>query len=191
MTSTPEKHNYEEGLKPEEHVAEVNEMLEDVETRVENIDNTPFRVEYERTSPYREENKWEDETGMTRGGTSIHLEDKLTKPELHALGAQRLAEEYDIDASSVADLKLDGIGEKAAITSEYTINLKLEKSGGIKYELERKNVNAKDIDEQPVTENDLEYLETQIEGVLQEYSDINEASAGWNYGQEKVKALDD
>lgn len=192
MSSLTENPAYGEELTPEEHVAEVNELLGEVERRVNKTENSPFTMDYEKTSPYKEENDWEDETAMTRGSTSIHEEDQFSKPELHAKGAQKIKDEYGIKASSIAEIQLDGIGERSAITSEYSIELNFEEGKGLQYELERKNVNARDIDEQPSAAQDLEYLENQIEGVIHEFNGTaQEVQPEWNYGHERAEALDD
>jgi len=178
----------------EEHVQEVNNLLGDIEQVVNETPNTSYQIEIERSTPYQDENDWETETSMTRGFTPLEDDEKLTDPEQHALGSQKLKEEYGMDATSIAEITMDGIGELSSVRAQYSIELNFDEEKGLNYELERNNVNASSIEDQPVVQQDLKYIETQMENVINEYNEPElqqQAAPNWTYGQQRVQALDD
>ena len=130
---------------------------------------------------------------MTRGFAPLATDTELTPPEQHALGSQRLKEEYDIDATTVANIKLDGIGELSSIIAEYRIDLDFEKDEGLQYRLEREKINARDPENQVDVQQDLKYLETQMQTMINRYNNpgLPQTSTAWTYGEERLKALED
>ena len=178
---------------PEAHVEEVDSLLGDIGDIEGEVPDTPYGVEAERSTAYQQGNDWETQTAMTRGNTSITTDDTLSKPEQHALGARKMKEEYGLDVASVADVKIDGVGEIHSVTAEYSIELNFTEQEGLQYELERTDVNARNLEGQTDVQQDLEHLETQLQNVIQQYNTQPQqpTNTAWEYGQQKVQALDD
>lgn len=179
---------------PEEHVQEVNSLLGDIEAIADKSPNTSYDIEAERTTAYQDENDWEKQTGMIRGYAPLEDDEGLTDPEQHAKGSQILKEQHGIDKTSVANINIDGIGELSSVTAEYSIDLDFEEGKGLNYEVERKDVNANNIEDQPGVQQDLEYLETQMDTILEEYNEPEtqqHTASDWVYGEQRVQALGD
>ena len=194
MSLDPQNWLQKERNSAEEHVEEVNQLLEEIEQIAEDAPNIGYKIETGKTTPYQEGKKWETETSMTRGFAPLETDGQLTPPEQHALGSQRLNKKHDIDGTSVANVTLDGIGEHSSILAEYQINLDFDKNRGLQYELQRENINARDPDNQIDVQEDLNYLETQMQTIINRYNDLGfqqESSNGWNYGDTILKLLDE
>jgi len=178
----------------EEHVEEVTRLLEDIEQIPEDAPNIGYNIEISKTRPYQEGNKWKTQTSMTRGFAPLETDGELTLPEQHALGSQRLNEKHGIDATQVANITMDGIGELSSIIAEYEVNIDFEKNKGLQYELKRENINARDPDNQIDVQEDLNYLETQMQTIINRYNDPEfqqESPTGWNYGDTILKSLEE
>ena len=166
-------------------------MLTEIDQRVSKPEGTTFRQNVEKAEHYsNDEEYWQEQTAMTRGMTSIKDDEKLSDPEQHAKGTTKLKQKHDIDATTIANIQINGLGKYSAIQAEYEINIDFEERIG--YKLEKSGDTARD-NNKDIANQDLAYLENQLRGVLEKYNQEEETpmSPGWTYGESRAQALDD
>ena len=190
---SPTQTNLEQKRKStEKHLEEVDEMLTEIDRRISKPECTNFRQNIERADHYsQDKNYWEDQTSITRGNTSIKDDKELSNPEKHAKGANKLKQEHNLDVTTIAQIKIDGIGKYSAIQAKYEISIDFDE--GINYRLEKSDDTAKDKNSD-IANQDLTYLKNQLESVIEEYNQKEEdtlISPNWTYGQSTAQSLDD
>ena len=172
---------------PEEHVKEVNDLLTETTEEVNSLE-TDQQADYETTEMYRSTENWESQLGLTLGAVPPEMEDQLSKPERFALGAKILKQKYNMDVTKVGEIKVDGIGDKSTIQANYDINIDYANDQGIQYNIERQNVNARNLDKQDQAQSELRETENIFETVTDEY---NQQETSWTYGQNRAQIVAD